>query len=71
MKKIFRPLGAEVCEKRFIGDGEAVPEGWHPSTAAAKAAWRPQVKEKASKKPSARKPSSKKPSAKKNVPATR
>lgn len=43
MKKVFRALKAHVCEKRFVGDKEATPEGWHATTVDALAAWEPEV----------------------------
>ncbi len=39
MKKVFRALGAEVVEKKFIGDLQSLPEGWFESPAEAMARW--------------------------------
>jgi hypothetical protein len=37
-RKVFRALTGSVVEKRFIAVGEAVPDGWHETPAAALAA---------------------------------
>lgn len=29
MKKVFRALTESCVEKQFIGDSDAIPDGWH------------------------------------------
>ncbi len=48
MRKVFKALGSEVVDKRFVGDDDATPDGWHSTTADAMAAW---VEPKKARKP--------------------
>lgn len=43
MRKVFKAIkkkgrAASVCEKRFVGDNEATPKGWHDTPVDALAA---------------------------------
>jgi hypothetical protein len=39
MRKVYRPICAGSCEKKFIGNEARVPEGWYEGAKEALEAW--------------------------------
>jgi len=40
MKKVYKALGPDVVEKKWLGDEMKVPAGWYSAISDAKAAWK-------------------------------